>query len=148
MSESEHTKRKMLTVLGLSVFLVIIVIFTPIAFWVWWSNNKCLNKSEELVVSGHLYDARQELKKCGWFLAGKKQKVNEELQSAINELINRAGHLAESKDFQKAKECLKNAAGAAENSSEVEGLIKKYDLLEQQWNEELARQKEELARQK
>jgi hypothetical protein len=137
----ERVMRMELAHLGLLVFLAIIVIFSPIAFWAWWSNDRCLKKSEEFVASGNLYDARQELKKCGWFLAGKKQKINKELQSAIDELINQASHLAESKDFQKANECLRNAASAAENSSEIEGLIRKYELLEQQWNEELAKQR-------
>jgi hypothetical protein len=145
---NERVTRMELTHSGLLVLLAIIVIFTPIAFWAWWSNNKCLQKSEEYIASGYPCDARQELKKCGWFLAGKKHKINKEIQSAVDDLINQAGHLAESKDFRKAKECLRNAAGAAENSSEIEELIKKYDLLEQQWNEELAKQKIEQEKQR
>jgi len=144
----KRDKRMELTRLGFLAILAIIVIFSPIAFWAWWSNNKCLKKSKEFITSGELYNAKQELKKCGWFLTGEKQKINKEIQSAINELINQASHFAESKNFQKAKECLRNAASAAENSSEIEGLIKKYDLLEQQWNEELAKQKIEQEKQR
>ncbi|PKL48337.1 MAG: hypothetical protein CVV39_04515 [Planctomycetes bacterium HGW-Planctomycetes-1] len=133
---------------GSFIFFIIVVPLCSVALWAWWSNSRCLKKSEELVASGNLYDARQELKKCGWFLAGKKQKISKDIQSAIDGLVNQAVHLAELKNFQKAKECLRNAAIVAGNSSEIDGLIKKYELLEQQQNEELAKQKIEQEKQR
>jgi hypothetical protein len=144
---NKRAQRMGLTRLGLLVFLTIIVVLCSIALWAWWNNDRCLKKSEEFIASGELYNARQELKKCGWFFAAKKQKVNEELQSAIDKLIDQARHWAELKDFPKAKQYLEIAAKAAENSSQIEEQIKKYDQLEKQWQEELARQKEEQEKQ-
>ncbi len=143
-----RTERMQWIRLGSMVLLAIVVILCSIALWAWWSNDRYLKKSEKFIASGELYNARQALKKCGWFLAGKKQKVDKELQLAIDELIDHAHHCAELKDFQKAKEYLAIAGQAAENNAQIEEQIKKYDRLEQQWKEELAKQKEELARQK
>jgi len=142
-----RAERMQLIRISSMVLLTIIVILCSIALGAWWSNYKHLKKSKEFIASGYLYDGRQELKKCGWFLAGKKQEVNKELQSAINALINRAAHCAELKNFQEAKQYLETAAQAAENSSQIEEQIKKYDQLEQQWKEELAKQKEEQEKQ-
>jgi tetratricopeptide (TPR) repeat protein len=136
-----RTERMQLIRLGSMVLLTIVVILCSIALWAWWSNDRYLKKSEKFIASGELYNARQALKKCGWFLAGKKQKVNEELRSAVNELINQANHYAELKDFQAAKQYLESAALGAENSSQIKEQIKKYDQLEQQWQEEQEKQK-------
>jgi len=136
-----RTERMQLIRLGSMILLTIVVILCSIALWAWWSNDRYLKKSEKFIASGELYNARQALKKCGWFLAGRKQKVAEKLQSATNELIDRASHYAESKDFSQAKEYLRIAALTAENSSQIEEQIKKYDQLEQQWQEEQEKQK-------
>jgi|GEM_PF-1965586 len=147
--EYDHRVKKIeLIRFGSFIFFIIAVILCSVALWAWWSNDKCLKKSEKFIASGNLYDARQELKKCGWFLAGQKQKIDKELQSAINELINQAAHLAELKDFQKAKEYLEIAASVVENRSEIKEQIIKYDQLEQQWKEELAKQQIEQEKQK
>ena len=69
---NERVKRMELTRLGSLVFLTIAVILCSIALWAWWSNDRYLKKSEKFIASGELYNARQELKKCGWFLAGEK----------------------------------------------------------------------------
>ena len=142
------TEKMQLIRLGYKVLLAILVILCSIALWAWWSNDRCLNESEKLIDGGNLRDARLTLKKCGWFLAGGKQKVNERLQSAINELIDRASHCAESKDFQRAKEYLGIAAQATENSSPIAEQIRKYDQLELQWKKELAKQEEERGKQR
>ncbi|MEN6384893.1 MAG: hypothetical protein ABFD79_06810 [Phycisphaerales bacterium] len=121
---------------GVAIFLVIAVIL-------WFGNNKHIKLSMQYLKNGDLYNAKQEVKKCGKYFSGGKTKVYLQIQSEVNKLIDNAHKAIDKKDFTAAKKYYDDAINASEDDFKIRAELNKCHEQEQLWKQELARLEKE-----
>jgi hypothetical protein len=126
----------------IKVCIVAFLIIVIISIIMWYGNKKHLDKSLTYISSGILYEARQELNKCGKLFAGRKTEVSHALQNEIEKLISQAKKEIEQKNFGEAKRLFSEACKGAKDDSSIREEIKKCEQLEQAWIQELAKQEQ------
>jgi len=134
-----------------AILRVVLISFTILAIFCWWAgwnNNRHLKKAEKLIVAGDLYGAKQSFEKCGWFWASKRHKIDNDLQAAVNSLMEQGRNCIKLKNFAEAISYFERAELAAKDVAAVKQQIEDCRRDEKLWQEESARLELEKERQR